>query len=444
LEVVGTPSCSARSCHGGIDPLPGRIAQNEYSVWIRKDKHANAYDVLFGERSQQIMVNLSGGPAHQDSRCLACHTVPASGGKEDLAWLRPDGVGCESCHGPAKQWRDRHYSNRITFWPWTSNSWRDLSPESKKKYGFTPVNDLSDGVRASEVARACIGCHIGAPPDAARSIPRDVNHDLLAAGHPRLTFELATFLANLPPHWNSTVKEDRRARSYEARLWAVGQLEAARAALELLAYRAGQQQGEERRWPEFAEYDCFACHHDLSQPSWRQIRKPLKPVGSQSWGSWYYTMLRPLSEVILGQSTDYKRLGEALDQLEQVMNGPAPERKKIVQILETLKAPLSKLQQSVEIQDYKEDLVDRLLTAIHRESPRLVSRSWDSAEQCHLAIAALKIAQTRQRPSESTRAALRALGEKLAIPSGYKSPQDFWGGDQADPELKKLLDQLCR
>jgi hypothetical protein len=32
---------------------------------------------------------------------------------------------------------------------------------------------------------------------------RDVNHDLIAAGHPRLSFELSAFMATMPPHWTA-------------------------------------------------------------------------------------------------------------------------------------------------------------------------------------------------------------------------------------------------
>src|SRR5205823_2481854 len=38
---------------------------------------------------------------------------------------------------------------------------------------------------------------------------------------------------------------------------------------------------EERSWPELAQFDCYACHHDLKSNSWRQKRgytgKPGRP-----------------------------------------------------------------------------------------------------------------------------------------------------------------------
>src|ERR1043166_283979 len=45
---VGTPSCSARGCHGSIEPDadPARCQQNEYTQWMR-DLHADAFRTLF-------------------------------------------------------------------------------------------------------------------------------------------------------------------------------------------------------------------------------------------------------------------------------------------------------------------------------------------------------------------------------------------------------------
>ena len=63
-------------------------------------------------------------------------------------------------------------------------------------------------------ADLCATCHVGT--DRA-----DVNHDLIAAGHPRLSFELGSFVATMPPHWD-VAREKRQRPDLEAKLWAVG------------------------------------------------------------------------------------------------------------------------------------------------------------------------------------------------------------------------------
>src|SRR5262245_288048 len=138
---------------------------------------------------------------------------------------------------------------------------------------------------------ACTGCHVGAPRDDINGLPlRDVNHDLIAAGHPRLSFEYNIFLSNLPPHWRAG------AAANDVRSWAVGQVTSLQQALKLLAYRADPQ--NHAPWPEFAEYSCFSCHHDLAEPSWRQKQASSKRrPGSLLWSTWYRDMPLALAEV---------------------------------------------------------------------------------------------------------------------------------------------------
>ena len=49
-------------------------------------------------------------------------------------------------------------------------------------------------------AKACVGCHIGAPAEGDWPL-RDMNHDMIAGGHPRLQFDLRLFLEAMPEHW---------------------------------------------------------------------------------------------------------------------------------------------------------------------------------------------------------------------------------------------------
>src|SRR5262249_35148168 len=135
----------------------------------------------------------------KDRRCLACHVTPQSAYDADkfdergVAKVVDEewrfGVGCEACHGRATLWREKHYQDK-----WKKNK---VAVAEKEKLGF---NDLSDRRKRALV---CAGCHVGSPADDAKKLPlRDMNHDHVAAGHPRLTFEFVSFLANLPPHWH--------------------------------------------------------------------------------------------------------------------------------------------------------------------------------------------------------------------------------------------------
>ena len=73
----------------------------------------------------------------------------------------------------------------------------------------------------------------------------------------------------------------------EAQAWRVGQVVSAEAALRLLIGRATAAKEKAQPWPEFAEYDCYACHHGLQGPSWRQKRGYAGRVpGSLRWNDW--------------------------------------------------------------------------------------------------------------------------------------------------------------
>ena len=88
VSYIGSSSCI--NCHEST--ASGGIRDR----WI-SGPHAGAYDLLFEERSQEVIAQMS------DSleSCLPCHStlgVPAlTTGQQSLL---DEGVGCESCHGP--------------------------------------------------------------------------------------------------------------------------------------------------------------------------------------------------------------------------------------------------------------------------------------------------------------------------------------------------------
>ncbi|MBV8543528.1 MAG: hypothetical protein JO088_02185, partial [Acidobacteria bacterium] len=48
----GVASCVNSGCHGSTQPLnTTRILQNEYYTWLNSDRHAQAYNILFNDRS---------------------------------------------------------------------------------------------------------------------------------------------------------------------------------------------------------------------------------------------------------------------------------------------------------------------------------------------------------------------------------------------------------
>ncbi len=350
------------------------------------------------------LTDLRDARAETDLACLKCHSRAAGQAQAGLRLAIEDGVGCERCHGPAQGWLGEHY----TF------TWRQSSGREKAALGFRNTKDLAAR------ARLCVECHVG-------SAGQDVDHDLIAAGHPRLNFEYAAFLATMPPHW-STRKERVRYPDLEARVWRIGQAVSAQQALELLASRAATgTDRHEKPWPEFAEYDCSACHHALRGKSWRQAQVGKQAPGLLPWSDWYYALPRLLSDG--GAPLALPDLRAGLTTLGSEMNKPLPDRT-------TVQTEARKLAQLLD--QHLKALADARpasITALRRTFDRIAAsrqpdleETWDGATQRYLALASLYQAMGDIDPAQQNarqREGLRALAKALRYPPGYDSPGSF-------------------
>ena len=275
-SVVGKAGCAATACHGGpahsltATPTDG-CWQGSATHWEACDPHQRAYSLLTDKPVRPVRHSADSsrkglgwrGLATEESRCLACHTTPSLATDRAPVEVRREGVSCEACHGNARSWQYAHTVRAE--WPHP---------------GMTRLNDL--GVRA----KTCAGCHVGAP--AADGDPlRDMNHDMIAAGHPRLEFDFGEHHRRLPMHWleRDRSKTDAPKRKVsESHLWLVGRVAQAEAACELLASRAERASRNPNDtgspWPEFAEFNCVACHHTIPVPD-----RDRKTDGRLTWQS---------------------------------------------------------------------------------------------------------------------------------------------------------------
>jgi hypothetical protein len=276
---VGSQTCNSVSCHGRSEPrrVAGEVrgaSLQEFVLYERHDPHAKAARTLVSWEFQSILDRLSepmDGPSRAKvyRQCAQCHDPEGIAG-EAVRSTASHGISCESCHGGAKNWLATHYE-------------RDVSRSSLVEAGMRDTKDLH--VRGE----LCASCHVG-------SAEKNVNHDLLAAGHPPLRFELAAYhrkltshdTAGKQSHWNDA-RERIATKDFEVKLWEVGQLASAKAALTLLESRAHQAAlaaAEDHPagvpWPEFAEYNCFSCHQRLRPAE----GKGKSAAGLPEWGQW--------------------------------------------------------------------------------------------------------------------------------------------------------------
>jgi hypothetical protein len=344
-ELVGVSGCAAMACHNANGPQGTR--GSEYTTWATVDPHARAYQILFDERSQHIQeLRDTTIPAHEDVTCLKCHST-YRGIEPKLDHTLADGVGCESCHGPAQHWKATHFRHDFI----------------RQTPGF---NDL----RCDLVVRAevCMGCHVG-------DDDKDVNHDLIAAGHPRLRFEFSAYMANYPKHWSEEVDRKRLGSDLQAKMWLIGQQVSMRAAVNLLSARYTDKK---RPWPEFAEYDCYACHHDLVDKSWRQ-RPPKegRKLGQPPMNSWYSVMPQ-----LLAQGKNREGFSAALEVVSKRMSNLVPRgQDKFFLELKALKESIRAPEMPVEVM--------KLLGVLSEDPDNLIVDQVDNSIQYYLALAAL-------------------------------------------------------
>jgi hypothetical protein len=227
-SYVGAAGCKSSNCHGGTAPLPltenSRVQQNEFTLWSTFDKHKDAYKVLTEPRGKRMSDILRISNPTTDKRCAVCHV---DGSPDNL---RSDGVACEACHGPASGWKDTHEA-------------KNSHADSVRK-GMVDVENPA--VRSSK----CLTCHLGTGD-------KIVDHELIAAGHPDLAFEMGTFDYAMPAHHR------QRDTKMRVQAWAIGQANGLADGMRLLTTHS------EKGWPEFSDLECYQCHHDLRKESWR-------------------------------------------------------------------------------------------------------------------------------------------------------------------------------
>ena len=211
---------------------------------------------------------------------------------------------------------------------------------------------------------------------------------------------------------------------FEARAWVAGQIVSAQAALDLLGQRAADAA---RPWPEFAEMDCFACHHDLKGKSWRQKRdadSPPRKAGVMPFRPWYVAMLeRSLETLDKGEA---KSVHEELESLRKRMEKTVPDRGAVSRQAKSLS---SKLGPWLDKCDRAIDL-DSLYQRIRKEDVPRARENWDTAAQTYLAVAALENAWNDLQVTAThgnLPSTLDAVRRELRWPKGYWSPPAFDG-----------------
>ena len=102
-EYVGVKKC--KSCH------KKELIGDQYGKW-QEAKHSKAFETLKSDDAVKIGKEKGlSGPPHEAPECLKCHVTAYGIDAAQLPKGKPlpeaDGVSCESCHGPGKDYRKK-------------------------------------------------------------------------------------------------------------------------------------------------------------------------------------------------------------------------------------------------------------------------------------------------------------------------------------------------
>jgi hypothetical protein len=389
-KYVGPGSCAASACHGSVKPLStSRVLQNEYSIWVTQDPHARAYRSLQNNVSQRMGKILGIGDPAQSQKCLACHALSVQPSRKGREFDVADGVSCESCHGPASQWLGPH----------------TLATSTHEQNVHNGMMDLRNLQHRAEL---CLTCHLGTGE-------KQVDHEMIAAGHPDLTFELDSFSATMPPHW----KSDRNP-NFGVRDWSIGQAVDLRETLNRVARHASS--GE---WPEYADLDCFACHHSLTtaENSWRQARGYAgHQTGAPPFNNAHYAVFTVLAEEI--DPSGAKELDSAMEAVYKDVSKYHSNPQQVSASAEHAAQIAEEFVSKTSSAQYSQALTARMLHALSEQGPRLADDDTRTAEQTAMAIDSLYISYSKSAgESASVRESIDGLFKLLQNPSGYNAPQ---------------------
>ncbi|HYM13486.1 MAG TPA: multiheme c-type cytochrome [Bryobacterales bacterium] len=387
LRYIGAGGCASSNCHGGTTAASekdSRIFGNEYSIWSVRDKHSKAYSVLADARSRRMTEILKLGNPQKAQRCLACHAV---GSPEKSV---SDGVACEACHGPAEKWLGPHTA-------------------ANNPHANNVALGMYDTKNLELRAKKCLECHLG-------TSEKFVDHELIAAGHPDLVFELDTFSAGQPAH-NREPQPAAGNSLPHARAWAVGQAVALAEQMRALAAHASAAAS----WPAFSDLECYQCHHDLRKDSLRIARgyAGRKP-GSLLVNVSHIDMVRILAAEAAREHAG--ALDSSLAQVTSLVQDKLADGAAIAQAARAAEQQARALAAAMAQKDFDAALARAVVRALDGGIVRVADDGVQAAEQAAMSLDALGNAYAGSQPA--AQAAIGKLYDYLEHPSVY-DPSEF-------------------
>ncbi len=357
---LGVASCASGVCHGVAKPLDNaNVLRNEYVTWSHFDPHSGAFRTLREEDSTRMATRLGIADATREPLCLDCHAEHVPAAARGPRFQLDDGVGCEACHGASAKWIAGH----------------DDAPR------VTHADNLALGLVALEQAEVragvCATCHVG-------SADRMANHSLMAAGHPRLAFELDTYselwrTAGGREHYR---RDDdyakRKTESDSIPVWLAGLTESASRTLGIVA----DERHSRGVFPDFALFNCYSCHRSMKLRRFRDA--PGLAPGSLRVSDSALVMLAVVLDAL--EPGRAQALRQATTRLHRAANEGMPALREAAR---ALRQEIPALRQWLGTQRYTAAERDGMLGAILAAAGRGEFPDYSAAEQAAMAVTLL-------------------------------------------------------
>lgn len=402
-EHLGVASCAGTTCHGRQEGDGAVVRQDEILRWQDESSqagaHSRAWRVLGQPRGLAIAAKLGIGDPQKAGECLGCHADPAP--SHGPRWTVSDGVNCESCHGGANSpWLTSHYAVGATH-------------ASNVKGGLYPIDEPA--ARADR----CLDCHFGSGREG-----QFVDHRIMAAGHPRISFELDLF-TTLEQHWNENdAYAKRKGAPSPIKTWAVGQAAAVERALTVYSGPRGTA-------GVFAEpyfFDCHSCHRRISDDAdfrptaLANPERPI-PVGAPPFQDENMIMLSAAAKVVAPAE------GQRFDAAARGFHAAlAQGRPQALAAAGRLKAAASSLEGAMAARSFSTAETQAIVAAVAAEGGRRYT-DYEASAQAVMSLDTLLNALVKQgavskEQAASARGPIDAAYRAVRDPNTYK-PLEF-------------------
>jgi hypothetical protein len=180
---------------------------------------------------------------------------------------------------------------------------------------------------------------------------------------------------------------------------------------------------QREQWPEYAQLDCFACHHSLvkTENSWRQQRGYAgRRPGSPPWNPSRYIVFRKMAATV--DPTLAAELDVSLAKVATEMSRVAADRTKVAASATETAGVLDDFAQRIATMPYDQAMTMKLMRDISGDADGISMAGERSAEQGAMALNSLFLAYSRntKMPNDTElRGAIAGLYRQLQNPSEY-------------------------